>query len=514
MPARYQRAPRLPYGVYKTAQIQKIRQAKRRREADLDQIALDTADNVRIAKQQLQANYEDLMGVPAVAGRGAYSFAKGARGFRRGMAQLGKVAGPQIRGALSSRIASGIRGSGLYSGRGAYTANNLVNGGRPSMEYVSANDETQTLIISHREYLQDIFGASTAGFTCESWNLNPGLTENFPWLSQIAMNYEEYEFIQLVYDFQSTVDPSATNNTSGACGTIIMATNYNAASPKFTNKETMMQYHGANSGRVTEHHCHGVECDPAKNAGAPQKYTRVNPVQSGQDLKSFDLGTFQLAQVNLPSTFFNQQIGELWVTYTVKLTKPRVMAAMAGNVAEYRVTSTPGTETLANPLASPLFMQQSVIPMGFAQYNDGSAAASGLTTGQFKLTFPDFATGLYEIQIFVEGSGLTWTLLNTLFGGQITLWSDMYGWGSTSSDSPSYYISQTGGGSGIFITRVFVQPSVGGTDNTCTVNMVASAGTINQVQVVVRQCNPTLAQSNSINVPLYVNASGTVVAPA
>ena len=171
-----------------------------------------------------------------------------------------------------------------------------------------SGDETETIVISHCEYLQDVYGSPDSNFHNEGWKLNPGLMENFPWLSQIAANYEEYEFIQLVFTYKATVEVQATNNSTGGTGTIIMATNYNPVAPIFSNKETMMQYHGAQSGRIVEDHVHGVECDPSTNAGSPQKYVRTNPVILGQDPKTFDLGTFQLAQVNIPEAFYNQQI--------------------------------------------------------------------------------------------------------------------------------------------------------------------------------------------------------------
>ncbi len=94
-----------------------------------------------------------------------------------------------------------------------------------------------------------------------------------------------------------------------------MATNYNASAQPFSDKESMIQYHGGISRRMTEKLVHGVECDPKKSSGSEGKYTRVGlPV--GQDLKTYDLGLFQIAFQNVPSAFFYQQVGELWVSYT------------------------------------------------------------------------------------------------------------------------------------------------------------------------------------------------------
>lgn len=443
-------------------------------------------------------------------GRGKYSFGKFLRQAEPYADRFLKKGLPTLLGAAAS-----LSGRGIYSGRGAYSANNLIAGGRPSMIVGSNNDETQSVTISHCEYLQDVYGASSANFSVESWNLNPGLMENFPWLAQIASNYEEYEFIQLMFHFKSTVDASAVNNTSGSTGTIIMATNYNATAPNFSNKETMMQYHGSNSGRVTDDHNHGVECDPSKNAGNAQKYVRFLPVQIGQDLKTFDLGKFQLGQVNLPSTFFNQQIGELWVSYTVKLTKPRLVTSVLGNASECRYVSN-GGETYLNALGTaPLTMQQNAIPI--------SVSTSSST---FQITFPDFITGVFDIQLFFEGTlaiPATYNAPTLTLSGNCDEYKDILAAaGGSSLDSPTYFAFPESAGvatsiaSGIIMVRVNVTPATAGISNQIDINYSTTFGaltTFSQVACVIRMTNPSLAQSTALAIPAFINSSGVVTQP-
>ena len=455
--------------------------------------------------------------VTGFTGRGKYSLGKFLRSneamanrfLTKGLPRL--LAGVESIKSMSGRgLYSGRSGSGpVMSGRGAY--NSLVVGGRPSMSVDGSNDETQTITISHSEYLQDVYGGNSANFSVESWNLNPGLMENFPWLAQIAANYEEYEFIQLMFHFKSTVDASAVNNTNGSTGTIIMATNYNATAPNFTSKETMMQYHGANSGRVVDDHTHGIECDPSKNAGAAQKYVRFLPVQVGQDLKTFDLGKFQLGQVNLPSAFFNQQIGELWVSYTVKLTKPRLVTSLLGNATETRFVSNGGETNLLPFGTSVLTMQQNAINIA-------------LTTGSgfFTITFPDFTTGVFDIQLFIEGSlSLPTSDMSLTTNGNVVAYNDLLGsnGNGSSGDTPTYFANSivsaaTAARQYILICRVAVQPATAGVDNQVTfVIPPGLTGTVTQTQLIVRMTNPSLAQSPGLVVPAYINSSGVVTQP-
>lgn len=575
---------RLPYGIYKAAQAEALRQKQERAIEQAQSLSANATTNLAAAKEaiadrftmrkrmrvgsmSMPSSQETYMGQGLYSGRGAYGVRKFGRDFKA-------IVPKSIRHQMEQSILQGMTGQGLYSGRGAY--NVLVDGGRTGMQFGSDNDETQSLCISHTEYLQDVYGAADSSFSVESWALNPSLPDNFPWLAQIAANYEEYEFIQLLFHYKSTVDTNATNNNNGATGTIIMATNYNANAPNFTNKEVMMQYHGSNSGRVVEDHTHGVECDPDKNAGSAQKFTRVGPVAANQDLKTYDLGTFQLGQVNLPTAFRNQQIGELWVTYTVKLTKPRLFAALGGLGQEFRLTasiadvnnSIPGTQTTAgsgplgalagtyvqngpsqNNVTNPwsglvanaalypgagttwkeitgttavLTMQQSAIPIRVEQ----SSQQSGNNINQpivnaIRITFPDFVTGVYEIQMFMEGTDLALNSSNVIGSGSVTPYRDLTPTRQSSTAASFWQNVVQGSTYSVWIIRVRVAPITAGDDNQLILVTQWSinnpqgtfTGQTCNTQLIVRQVNPFLGRNTATPLPYYLNSAGTIVEP-
>lgn len=537
---------RLPYGIYKAAQAEALRARKERATEAMNKMGSNMASNIAQAQEAIAQRYS--MKRPRVEGQGAYNLSKFNRDFK-------SIVPKSIRRQMEHSILQGMQGyegMGAYSGRGAY--NNLIVGGRPSMGFSSDNDETQSITISHCEYLQDVFGAPSAAFTVESWALNPGLTENFPWLSQIAANYEEYEFIQLIFHFKSTVDVNATNNNNGATGTIILATNYNPSAPNFANKEIMMQYHGANSGRVVEDHDHGVECDPDKNAGSAQKYVRSSPAIVGQDPKTFDLGKFQIGQVNIPQAFYNQQIGELWVSYTVKLTKPRLFTSVGSNIPESRyitaqttnwtmatatggllgnssnnigtlvlnadgtVNTTSTTWTQATDSAYLLSMQQNFIPVTISMSSRAGVATTTNAATALKFTFPDFLTGVYEIAILVEGTGLaTYTALAWTTEGSAAAFNDMTpSPGAQAISSNNWY-----GANSSFFTlnmRVALNPITQGVDNNVYLawqcaSLAVSTSVVSVTQIIIRQCNPNLIQSPTNPLPLYVSNLGVVTQP-
>ena len=192
-------------------------------------------------------------------GRGMY-FAPAAA-YAAGKAIDYAVANPR-----ATRKFLGNVGKKLF-GRGEYTmSNELMSGSANSPPmFQSAGDEAGALLISHREYVGDIFAppaATVDEFTIQAFPLNPGLEQTFPWLSQIAQNYEEYELKQCVFEFVSTVQD--INSTNGQVGTIITATQYNPSQPDFRDKPAMAAYAHSVSGKSTDNQTHGVECDPQK----------------------------------------------------------------------------------------------------------------------------------------------------------------------------------------------------------------------------------------------------------
>lgn len=182
-----------------------------------------------------------------VYGRGAYSLGKLSR----------TAAGKNIGRALIKRAANMISGRGMYTGRGSYVGNSLM-GSTPPQVITSAIDETGAVTVSKLEFLSEIYGPPSGdAFNVQKFELNPGLENTFPWLSQVAQNYEEYEFVQLVFSYRSTVTDIGSS-TTGQCGTVIMATVYDPSSAVFTDKTAMMGYDGSMSSKTTENMVHGV----------------------------------------------------------------------------------------------------------------------------------------------------------------------------------------------------------------------------------------------------------------
>ena len=175
------------------------------------------------------------------------------------------------------------------------------------------------VIIRHREYLRDIF--NSVNFENISFDLNPGITSSFPWLSQIAMSFAQYRFRGLVFEFKTTSsDTVLSSAASTSLGTVVLATQYNALDTPFTNKFEMENWEYSVSTKPSLSCMHPVECAKSQTP-VSLLWTRNGP-KSG-DERLYDLGNFNIATVGMQGAAGSSAVGELWCSYEVEFYKPQ-----------------------------------------------------------------------------------------------------------------------------------------------------------------------------------------------
>jgi len=206
------------------------------------------------------------------------------------------------------------------TGRGNYVVNDNING-KPNMD-------EKAIIVTNSEYLQDVISTGLGFQSIFASPINPGLAAVFPWLSQVAQFYEEYEFVQMFVEFRSMV----TEGNATAAGNVIIASNSNPTAPLFLTKQAMENYNSAKSCKVTNSLMFGVECDPSKQADDGRNYVRTFAVPTGQDPKTFDMSKIQVALQGCPATV---NLGEIWVHYVVKLAIPKMVEPLGNSYYAY-----------------------------------------------------------------------------------------------------------------------------------------------------------------------------------
>jgi len=222
--------------------------------------------------------------------------------------------------------------------------------------------------ITHRESLGTLTPASTAYAVLASFNVNPGLPASFPWLSNIAQQYETYRFRKLRYCYE-------TRSSTANAGIVILVTNYDVTEAVFTSTVQAENYRGATVGQPWISFCHDLATGSMNDYN--RHYCRSGAQVSGTDLKTYDVGLFQLIVSGCP----NSQIGELYVEYDVDLFDPRVQVPIGQFLPSAHIVSSAAGATAAAP-----FGTGAVIRSGGAL----AMTASGTT-----LTFP--AVGQYVV---------------------------------------------------------------------------------------------------------------------
>jgi hypothetical protein len=167
---------------------------------------------------------------------------------------LGGPAGRAAGGALGAGI-SAITGYGDYTVSSGINSSKMTDPGVPSFVRNSNG-----ISVSHREYVGQIALPNTTAFDATHYTINPGNASLFPWLSNLAINFQEYRFRGLVFTFQSRTSEFAADN---AMGTVMMATNYNVQEKPFTTATNLLNTQFAVSAKPSTSFIHAIECDSA-----------------------------------------------------------------------------------------------------------------------------------------------------------------------------------------------------------------------------------------------------------
>ena len=347
-----------------------------------------------------------------MTGRGAYwgdvgGHIGGFAGGFAGMPTLGRTLGRAAGNYLNPYLKR-ITGRGLYQGGAEVidphvVTNDIVNipGTGPQLASFGS-DGAKCVHITHREFVGNVYAPPTSTFQNTSYPINPGLYNTFPWLSQIAQNYDEYTLVQCIFQYRSLVTDFAANN--GQVGTVILATQYNNEEAAFVSSRQMLNYDGAMSCKTSQSDLQGVECDPSKLSMGVGKYIRTGPVITSQDLNTLDSGIFNLAIEGIPALYANQKMGELWVAYTVELRKPKEFSSLGLSIEQdlYVVPTT--IYSSPSPSSTSAALQAALLQ---GQANNIGTTLEFSDTGlhlRCTLTLPEQATGNYELIVLADGT--------------------------------------------------------------------------------------------------------------
>lgn len=300
-----------------------------------------------------------------------------AGGAMLGVPAAGGVVGSSLAGALSKWL-----GAGDYS----VGANSVVQRNLSASKSIPAmHNDSQSIIVRHKEYLGEV-RSSIAYNVQQSYPLNPGIQQTFPWLSGIAARFQEYTIRGAVFHYIPS-SGSAVSSTNAALGTVMLQTSYRATDVPPSSKVEMLNEYCSNEVVPSDTMAHPIECDPKENPFNVQ-YVRSAAIPVGESTLLYDLGQTHLAVSGCQTN--GNVIGDLWITYEVELRKPLVASNVTASVYS------------GDALAVAPTIPSNVFGSSTASFA-GNLPATMLGS---VITFPKGYVGKYLISAYLGGSSL------------------------------------------------------------------------------------------------------------
>jgi hypothetical protein len=269
----------------------------------------------------------------------AANYGTAARYAAQGATMFGR---PDIGTAIMASSTPITSIAGTIGGRGAYNTLFPELGPEP-VQFESSDSEHGNLTVSGSEKVSDIFGNGkdqnglVIPYSQFDIPLYPGNFEHFPRLAQHAQNFKEYEFVQLIFVYKSTIPPnwSTTNVTTGK---IIMSTQMDVNRPQWSTYDDLYGQENKTEGLITgmsdndRMHTHGVECDPKYLTTKGLKFVRTKGLDNNSDKKDYDLGRLSFGMFGTSSDISDEMVGELWVQYKVCFKNHRMYSSLGYSI--------------------------------------------------------------------------------------------------------------------------------------------------------------------------------------
>lgn len=348
-----------------------------------------------------------------------------------------------------------------FTGFGEYKVNSNTLYEGSQAPYVR-NFSSNAVVISHREYIMDVITGPAQTFNLQNFFLNPGLSNVFEFLAQVAPNFEQYVPLGIIFAYRP-MSSDATNSVSGnvTLGTVIMCTNYNVYEPNYSSKAEMEAAQYCMSCKPSAEMLHPIECDMSLSPNHIL-FVRSGTIPTGQDQRLYDFCNFQIATSGFQSA--TQNIGELWVSYEFAFLKPRLYGSLGKQVDYFVCESTnPATANILGTAATWVFPTSNNITVGITYP----------ANNQVLITFPSYPMPCRYYMSLEWNSG----------GGNVNI--------------PTPTISTSTNVQCSFATIGNIIPSAGSNANSCVTDflVICSGGLVTVSQLITLSAFPAFVGS-------------------
>jgi hypothetical protein len=246
------------------------------------------------------------------------------------------------------------------------------------------HSQGQSVTVRHKEFVTTIKGS--ADFKVQrALILNPGLSGTFPWLSNLAKSYQEYNVKGMVFHYIPT-SGTAISGTNSALGSVMMQTSYRSNDDPPTSKVQILNEFWSNEVVPCETMAHPIECDPRENPFNIH-YVRGTSVPTGDNQLLYDLGVTYVATQGMQA---ENEVGDLWVTYEVEFKKPIVTSNVTtGNSCGFYIAGGSSANLFSGAVQSQVGSMKPTFAVNTITMPPGS-------TGSFTLVVHIVSTGQFS----------------------------------------------------------------------------------------------------------------------
>jgi len=242
--------------------------------------------------------------------------------------------------------------------------------------FSSRGDST---IVRHSEFVSDV--VQKIAFNSNVFEINPGISDTFPWLSGPSLSYEKYKFVGLNFRYEVL---SSTNTT----GKVFFVPDFNMQEEGPLTKQAALSYELATGSQPWVRFSFSV---PDKYLRAYNEYFIRNfTLPSNADIKTYD--PLRLYVATEGATVDNTIVGELWVDYAVELINP---------------LSRPNMVQPVDLLNNTVYVTTSDVDLGYAPFGVVSRSVQGkgpFTFSGNQVSFTEDWVGMMSLYMHTPGS--------------------------------------------------------------------------------------------------------------
>lgn len=180
----------------------------------------------------------------------------------------------------------------------------------------------ENMCVSHREYVADIIGSTSAFAVAAAFPMNPGMPITFPWLNQIASRYESYKFLKCKWSFK-------TERPTTESGYIALVPDFDATDPQPTSKSSAFQYESTAKAAPWENVTSVLRSQDLLKRKS--YYVRQGALNASETLDLYDTGNLFVCVGGNSGAV---TLGELWCDYEVCFMTPQLDSNYVTNSAK------------------------------------------------------------------------------------------------------------------------------------------------------------------------------------